>query len=194
MFNGLWDSKDDLVGALEEVEGSGDSPVTTPAARVLTALVLMAINAVLLAVLKPRRRELRSVLVASTVAATADHLFERGMGRLGVWNYDLPCSVKGLPVDLFPDFFMVCSAFLMGIVACERSANRRARALYIVAVSLGLGTEAYLKNRSAALGGRISFGGLDPRGPLFMAGNYLVMYGVVLLLRTLYSFVSKRMS
>lgn len=145
--------------------------------------------------LRPSKRHLKCALITSFAVASADFIFELLMRRFKVWEYDLSCSVLGMPVDLFTDFFLWVFAYCTGHAAFDRTHKPRAyRRLYMVIVSLLLGSWAFHKNSRASQEGMISFAGsVDVGTPWFAVGNYVLIFLLVLLISRVYSFTFKRL-
>lgn len=162
--------------------------------RSLTLAFLALANLALLRLIRPSRGQIKSAAATALGAAAADFGVERSMGRLGVWEYDLPRSVSGLPVDLFLDFFLWVMAYCTGYSRLERRARTAGwKVAYVSVVSLLLGTWAYRKNSRVAAQGRMRFAEFADVGtPLFVAGNYLLIAATVVSITAAYSFFRRR--
>lgn len=156
--------------------------------RVATAFFLLVLDSVLARLVKPDRREFRAAATTALIVAAGDFAVESLMGSLGVWEYDLPGKVAGLPVDVPPDLGMVTFAFCMGLGFAGREGRRpHIRTAYVLLIALAVGTEAWIKNRDASRKGWLTFGGgIDEEGVTFAIGNYVAIAALLLLITVVY--------
>lgn len=148
--------------------------------RVATSVFLFLLDCLLTRLARPGRLERRAALTTVGIVVAADLAVEGAMGRLGVWRYELPGMVLGLPVDLAPDLGMVSYAYCMGLVLVGRTGRRSLLMLYPVLAAAVVGTEAWPKNRRVAREGILVFGdGIDTESALFVVENYAVIGAVL---------------
>jgi hypothetical protein len=162
--------------------------------RLVTASSLALLNLVLTRLVRPSRRQLERSTAIGLAAAAADFAFEKLMKRVGVWEYDLPFTAGGLPLDLSVDFFFWVRAYCLLYSRLENGDNERFRkAVCVAAVSLGLGTWAHAKNKRAAQKGLIRFTEkFDRETPWFLPANYLIISLTVLVVTAAYE-LSRRL-
>jgi hypothetical protein len=149
--------------------------VSAAGSRVAAVVVLAAVDVTLAKVLRLGRPELRAASLAGALVGAADVVIEATLGALGVWRYDLACSILGTPVDLFLDVALVAMALCLGYAATARKALPW-RAGYVVATTLVLGSWALFHNTIAVKQGIIHFApSIDVGTAWFAIGNYALV-------------------
>jgi hypothetical protein len=162
--------------------------------RMMTTLVLFLSDLLLVRLTRPGRRELRAAMKTALVVSAGDFIVEGIAGRLGLWEYDLPGSIAGLPVDLSPDIGLMSFAYCTGLAYVDRKpSSRRFRPAYVIGAMLAVGTEGWLKNARAAGQGQLAFA-IDPeaRPVLFAFCNYAVLSLFLLAVTAVFTMLVKR--
>ena len=160
--------------------------------RRLTAVAFSGLALGTLAIVRPSRTQVKRGTVTALAVAAGDFLFERLMRTLGLWSYDLPGSVSGMPLDLFIDFFLWVWAYCTGLAYFERRGSRRATTAYIAAITVVLGTWAWYKNKVAAEAGIIEFSErVGPDTWLFAAGSYALIDALLAIITAAYRYTSR---
>lgn len=162
--------------------------------RLMTTLILFLTDLLLVRITRPGRRELRAAVKTALLTSAGDFIVEGFAGRLGLWEYDLPGSMVGLPVDLSPDIGLLSFAYCTGLAYVDRKPSSRCfRHAYLLGAMLAVGTEGWLKNARVAGQGRISFA-IDPesRPVLFAFCNYAVLSLFLLAVTAVFTIFVKR--